>query len=110
MLQYYDEARDRRRHMVFYGAGSILCVLFVVGGWWPARPVDWPWNWNSYLHGPLTVNQFLAAVEKNDLPTAYGIWMHDKNWQQHPAQSGPYTVRALPGGLELAPAPTTNTA
>jgi hypothetical protein len=28
--------------------------------------------------------KFLSAVEKNDLPKAYGIWIHDKNWQQHP--------------------------
>jgi hypothetical protein len=52
--------------------------------------VDWPWNWNSYLQGRSTVDKFLTAVEKNDLPTAYGIWMHDKNWQQHAAQGGPY--------------------
>jgi len=55
------------------------------------RPVDWPWNWNNYLFGRSTVNSFLTAVEKNDLPAAYGIWLHDKNWQQHPPpQTSPY--------------------
>ena len=36
------------------------------------------------------VNNFLSDVEKNDLASAYGIWIHDKNWQQHPAQYGAY--------------------
>jgi hypothetical protein len=62
-------------------------------GWWlvAGRPVDWPWNWNNHLRGRMTVNRFLTAVEKNDLPTAYGIWLHDPSWQQHPVLSGPYT-------------------
>jgi hypothetical protein len=69
---------------------ACLLVLFVV--WWfvAGRPVDWPWNWNNYLFGRSTVNKFLTSVEKNDLQTAYGIWIHDKNWQQHPTQSGAY--------------------
>ena len=86
----FDEARDRRRRIFFYSAGTTLFVLFIA--WWlvAGRPFDWPWNWNHYLMGRITVNKFLTAVEKGDLPTAYGIWMNDKNWQQHPAQGGPY--------------------
>jgi hypothetical protein len=87
----FDEARDRRRRVVLWSAVSLLAVLFA--GWWLAagHPVDWPWHWNSHLRGRMTVNRFLTAVEKNDLPTAYGIWTHDKNWQQHPAQNGAYS-------------------
>jgi hypothetical protein len=86
----FDEARDRRRRLILSSAGGLLLVLFV--GWWlmAGRPVDWPWNWNSHLTGRSAVNRFLAAVEKNDLPAAYGIWTHDKDWQQHPAQGGAY--------------------
>jgi len=54
------------------------------------RPVDWPWRWNNHLLGRMAVNRFLTAFEKNDLSTAYGIWLHDKNWQQHPPQGGAY--------------------
>ena len=86
----FDEVRDRRRRIIFYSAGSLLLVVFIA--WWlvAGRPVDWPWNWNNYLMGRNTVNKFLTAVEKNDLPNAYGIWMHDKDWQQHPDKNGPY--------------------
>jgi len=86
----FDEVRDRRRRVARYSTVGLLLVLFV--GWWlvAGRPVDWPWNWNTFYQGRNTVDKFLKAVEKNDLPTAYGIWINDKNWQQHPAEGGPY--------------------
>jgi len=86
----FDEVRDRRRRMILKAAGGLLVALFV--GWWLAAgmPVDWPWNWNNHLLGRLTINRFLRAVEKNDLPKAYGIWNHDPNWQQHQVQGGAY--------------------
>jgi hypothetical protein len=30
------------------------------------------------------VNVFLETVQKGDYPKAYGIWMNDADWQQHP--------------------------
>jgi hypothetical protein len=86
----FDETRERRRQAILLGSGGLFLVLFI--GWWlmAGRPVDWPWNWNSHLLGRSTVNSFLADVEKNDLPAAYGIWIHDKGWQQHPAKNGAY--------------------
>jgi hypothetical protein len=87
----FDEVRDRRRRVILYSVTGLLLALFV--GWWLAasRPVDWPWNWNNHLRGRLAANHFLTAIEKNDLPAAYGIWLNDKSWQQHPSQTGPYT-------------------
>ena len=93
----FDEVREKRKQHILFGSGGLLLVLFV--GWWlvAGRPVDWPWNWNNHLFGRSTVNHFLAAVEKNDLPTAYGIWTHDKDWQQHPAQHGVYPFSRFQG-------------
>jgi hypothetical protein len=87
----YDEARERRRSVFLYGAAGVLFVLFV--GWWLAagRPVDWPWQWNNHLLGRMKVNAFFKDLEKNDLPAAYGVWIHDKNWQQHPDKHAGYT-------------------
>jgi hypothetical protein len=86
----FDEARDRRRRLIFSISAGTLGVLLVV--WWlvAGRPVDWPWNWDAHLFGRSTVNRFFSAIEKNDLPAAYGIWTHDAQWQQHPGQHGVY--------------------
>jgi hypothetical protein len=82
----FDEVRDRRLRWTLYSAVSVVIVALVV--WWlvAGRPVDWPWNWNNFLFGRAAANRFLTAVEKNDLAGAYGIWIHDKDWQQHQAE------------------------
>lgn len=87
----FDEARAQRRKQILSISASAVGVLFVV--WWlvAGRPVDWPWHWNAHLFGRATVNHFLEAVERNDLATAYGIWIDDKDWQQHPAQHSVYS-------------------
>ena len=86
----FDEVRDRRNRMILYGsAGSVFALIIL---WWlvAGRPLDFPWNWNASLFGRITVNRFFDALEKNDLQTAYGVWTHDKDWQQHPDQHATY--------------------
>jgi hypothetical protein len=88
----YDSQREKRKTILWSTGAGLIFVLFVA--WWvvAGRPVAWPWVWNHVLFGRVTVNRFLEAVEANDLPKAYGIWVHDKNWQQHPsAHSYPYS-------------------
>ncbi len=85
----FDEARYRRNRLIVQCIAGLLLLLFIA--WWLAadRPVDWPWNWNAYLFGRRTVNHFLTAVEQDNLQKAYGIWMHDSDWQQHQSR---YTI------------------
>ena len=47
----------------------------------------------AHLRGRATINRFLNDVQKNDFSAAYGVWMHDPNWQQSLAQlnAHPYT-------------------
>jgi len=93
----YDAARARRNTLILQiGAGAIF-VLFVA--WWlvAGRPIDWPWNWDHYLFGRARVNNFLTAVEANDLAKAYGVWVNDKNWQQHPQQHSVYPFDRFQG-------------
>jgi hypothetical protein len=86
----FDEVKDRRRRKILIGVAGGLFALFV-GLWLVAgRPVDWPWNWNNHLRGRMAVNAFFTDLEKNDLPAAYGVWVHDPAWQQHPAQYARY--------------------
>ena len=85
----YDEVGERRKSVLIYGSAALICVLFI-GGWLMAgTPVDWPWNWWAHLRGRATANAFLKSVEANDLQKAYGIWIHDADWQKH-GQNGIY--------------------
>jgi len=86
----FDAARDRRRGQMFYGTLAALFV-FLVGMWFfTGRPIDYPWNWWTYWAGERDVNQFLQAVEGNDLNRAYGIWRNDFDWHNHQAKYATY--------------------
>jgi hypothetical protein len=79
----FDAARSRRRSKIIYGTFAGLLV-FLVGMWFfTGRPVDYPWTWWTYWAGERDVNQFLQAVESNDMNRAYGIWRNDYDWQHH---------------------------
>jgi hypothetical protein len=93
----FDAARSRRTRLIAQCTAGTLLLLFVVYWLVASRPVDWPWNWNRYLFGRAAVNKFLGALEANDLNKAYGIWVNDKNWQQHPAQYGTYPFARFQG-------------
>jgi hypothetical protein len=86
----FDAARARRHRNILFGSVAGLVVLFVA--WWftAGRPIDWPWNWNDHLFGRAAINRFMVAMEHNDLPKAYGVWMHDPDWQQHPQRHATY--------------------
>ncbi len=86
----FDAARDRRKQAILYSVVALAVVLFI-GDWLiSGMPVDWPWNWWTHLRGRITVNHFLDAIEQNDLAKAYGVWLHDPDWRQHPAQYAAY--------------------
>ena len=86
----FDAARARRNRIIGWSTAAGILVLFIA--WWlvAGRPIDWPWRWNNHLFGRMAVNRFMTDLEKNDLQAAYGVWTHDKNWQQHPQQHGSY--------------------
>src|SRR5579859_5487312 len=86
----FDAVRDRHKRQVLWVSVGTLVVLFI--GYWlvAGRPVDWPWKWFTHLRGRSTINTFLKDVEHNDLSAAYGLWIHDPDWQKHPGQNGGY--------------------
>lgn len=85
------DARRARRNILIAQCSAGGIVLLLLAAWLVAhRPVDWPWNWSRYFFGRATVNKFLDAVQADDLPRAYGIWVHDRDWEKHPQQYGAY--------------------
>jgi len=86
----FDAARELRNRVILYSIGGVVFVSLVVFWLVAGRPVDWPWNWQNYLLARSATNSFLGDVEKNDLAAAYGVWLHDKDWQQHPQTHGAY--------------------
>lgn len=93
----FDPKRARRNRLIVQcSAGAIL--LIIVAAWLTAsRPVDWPWNWSRYYFGRAAVSKFLGAIEADDLPRAYGIWIHDRDWEKHPQQYGAYPYSRFQG-------------
>jgi hypothetical protein len=76
--QEYDAEKSRKRRKQIISAIAILVIVLALGWWfryWPEQHI---------------VGSFFAALQKQDYKTAYGIWMHDPQWQQHPDQHPKY--------------------
>ena len=74
----YDPEKARRRRNRIISAILIIVVLGLLAWWfryWPEERI---------------VGHFFEALQRQDYNTAYGIWMHDPNWQQHTAQHPKY--------------------
>src|SRR5581483_5956111 len=78
----FDEAKDRRKRIIAWSSvaafTAAVILLWIVSGF----PIDWPWHWFAHMRGRATINTFLTDVEKNDMATAYGVWIHRPDWQQ----------------------------
>ena len=76
--QEYDPEKGRRRKKRIISAITITVIVLCLGWWfryWPQEHV---------------VGQFFDALQRQDYKTAYGIWMHDPQWAQHPDQHPKY--------------------
>lgn len=67
----YDPARDRKRKKRIIS--SIIIFLIVLALAW----------WFRYWPEEHLVGKFFDSLQRQDYKTAYGIWMHDPQWQQH---------------------------
>jgi hypothetical protein len=89
--QEYDPEKGRKRTRRIIAALGIL--LIVAGMVW----------WNRYWPEEHLVGKFFAALQVRDYNTAYAIWMHDPQWQQHPGEHPKYPFNEFyrdwgPGG------------
>ena len=74
----YDERRSRKRNMRIIWAITAIVIIVILGWWfryWPEERI---------------VGHFFGDVQKQDFKAAYGIWMHDPSWEQHPNEHAKY--------------------
>ncbi len=74
----YDSAKDRKRNRKIILAIVVAIVVACVVWWyryWPEEHI---------------VGRFFDQLQKQDYKTAYGIWMQDPTWQQHPERHAKY--------------------
>lgn len=87
----YDPRRERRKRAIIAGivaAAIVVGILAYLYRNWPEERV---------------VDRFFTALVNKDFETAYGIWLHDPNWKQHPQNYPNYSFREFyndwgPGG------------
>ena len=77
--QPYDPSHDRRKRNLILAFIALIVLIVIL--WWIFR------FWSEER----LVDRFFDAVQQQNLEQAYGIWMHDPNWKQHPAQYSRYS-------------------
>jgi hypothetical protein len=74
----YDPRRARRKKQII--AIVVIVVLFAAALAYIYR------HWSEER----VVQKFFAALQRQDYETAYGIWMNDPAWKQHPQKYSQY--------------------
>jgi hypothetical protein len=79
----YDEKKEARKKYVLIGAlaAVVLVIAIALSGFFMGH--GW---FFSNVPAEYRANKFLKTVEAGDFQKAYGIWMNDDAWQQHPQQ------------------------
>lgn len=80
-----EKARvSRRRYFIILG---IIVAVLVIGLLGALLGYGWFFRYFPEEH---IVGHFFSDLRRQDFKDAYGIWMHDPNWQQHPQQHSKY--------------------
>jgi hypothetical protein len=74
----YDSTKARKRNRIIIVV--IVAAIILAGVVW----------WFRYWPEEQIVGKFFDDLQKQDYKTAYGIWMRDPDWQQHPEQHPKY--------------------
>jgi hypothetical protein len=87
----YDPIREKRKKQII---AAVVLVVIAIGALAYAYR-NWP---EEHV-----VNKFFTALVNKDFKQAYGIWMHDPAWEQHPQKYTSYPFNEFyrdwgPGG------------
>jgi hypothetical protein len=89
--QEYDPAKARKKKKrIILSIAVVLVVAFLA--WW-----------FRYWREEHLAGQFFIALQSQNYESAYGIWMHDAEWKQHPERHSRYPFNEFyrdwgPGG------------
>lgn len=77
----YNAHREARNRNLLVGGGVVIVVLVLLylGGYMLGH--GW---FFSNLPVEHKINNFMTDLQKKDYKAAYGIWMNDPHWEQHP--------------------------
>jgi hypothetical protein len=85
----FDEKKEARSHRTWVASGIsfVAIVVLTVAGFLMGH------GW-LFINLPVEhrVGTFLAAIQSQDYPKAYGIFYNDANWQQHPDKYKDYPL------------------
>jgi hypothetical protein len=89
--QPYDAARARKKRNIIL---AVIAAIIVIGA------VVWL---NRFWAEEHVVDQFFTVLQQQNFEQAYGIWMHDADWKQHPERYARYSYNEFikdwgPGG------------
>jgi hypothetical protein len=86
----FNEAKETRNRNILVGSAIFVAVmaLLTVGGFLLGH------GW-CFMNLPAEhkVSVFLSAVQAGDYPKAYGMWVNDPQWQQHPQKYSDYPLQ-----------------
>lgn len=85
----YDARGERRKTGLLVGIGVLLLLTAVIGVGGFLLGHGW---FFTNLRAEHRVDRFFTALEAKDYSKAYGIWMNDPDWEQHP-QKYDYTLK-----------------
>jgi hypothetical protein len=85
----FDEKKENRNRNLLVGGGISIAVIVVLSlaGFFMGH--GWLFTNLPVEH---RVSVFLSTVQAGDYAKAYGLWMNDPGWQQHP-QKYDYTLQ-----------------
>ncbi len=76
--QPYDPARARRRRIRIIAISVVVIVLASLA-----------WHYR-YWREERQVDKFFNALQHQKFEQAYGVWMNDPDWKQHPGEYARY--------------------
>jgi len=85
----YNRRRENRNRNLLVGSGVVVLLAVVIGLGGYIMGHGWFFSLLPVEH---RINVFMNTLEAKDYSKAYGIWMNDPDWQQHP-QKYDYTLQ-----------------